>query len=157
MDQIFTGENKKKQVEFLTFFKVYVFSQWTFPGLLVNFLVLLSHIPYKKSEELPLGCLFDIFTGLWLSTSTFCIKGYDSVKHFVCVLVLLSLAPYGCWQSFTIAGIASKLFSDCNDHMEIKFSFCQRSPTIPVTANDHNDHNCWERIRVYLCNHSDRE
>ena len=27
MDQIFTGENKKKQVEFLTFFEVCVFSQ----------------------------------------------------------------------------------------------------------------------------------
>ena len=51
VDQIFTGENKKKQkkqVEFLTFFEVYVFFQWNFPGLWVNFLVLLSHIPYKK-------------------------------------------------------------------------------------------------------------
>ena len=30
VDQIFTGETKKKQVEFLTFFEVYVFSQWNF-------------------------------------------------------------------------------------------------------------------------------
>ena len=45
-----------------------------------------------------------------------------------------------------IAGIASKVFSDCNDHMETKFSFCQRSPTIPATANDRNDHNCWDKI-----------
>ena len=30
LDQIFTGENKKKQAEFLTFFYVYVFSQWNF-------------------------------------------------------------------------------------------------------------------------------
>ena len=57
VDQIFTGENKK-QAEFLTFFEVYMFSQWNFPGLWVNFLVLLSHIPYKKSEEFPLACLY---------------------------------------------------------------------------------------------------
>ena len=30
--------------------------------------------------------------------------------------------------------------------METKFSFCQRSPTIPATANDRNDHNHWDRI-----------
>ena len=47
-----------------------------------------------------------------------------------------------------IAGIASKVFSDRNDHMETKFSFCQRSPTIPATANDRNDHDRWDRIRV---------
>ena len=41
------------------------------PGLWVNFLVLLSHIPYRKSEELPLAFLFEVFTGLWLSTPTF--------------------------------------------------------------------------------------
>ena len=54
-----------------------MFFQWKFPGLWVNFLVLLSHIPYKTSEELPLGCLFDVFTGLRLSIPTFCISGYD--------------------------------------------------------------------------------
>ena len=53
------------------------------------FLVLLSHIPYKKSEELPLACLYLKFSSLWLSTPTFCIKGYDYVKSFVRVLVLL--------------------------------------------------------------------
>ena len=30
--------------------------------------------------------------------------------------------------------------------METKFSFCQRSPTIPATANDCNDHDRWDRI-----------
>ena len=88
--QIFTSENKKK-VEFFTFFEVftvlYMYFSWKFPDLWVNFLVLLSHIPYKKSEELSLACLFEVFTGLWLSTPTFCIKGYDYVKHFVHVLV----------------------------------------------------------------------
>ena len=69
----------------MTFFEVYtvrVFLNGIFPGLWVNFLVLLSHIPYKESEELPLACLFEAFTGLWLSTSTFCIKDYDYVKTF---------------------------------------------------------------------------
>ena len=54
VDQIFAGENKK-QVEFFTFFEVY---DGIFPGIWVNFLVLLSHIPYKKSKELPLACLY---------------------------------------------------------------------------------------------------
>ena len=56
VDQIFTGENKK-QAELFTFFEVYVFSQWNFPGV-GQFFILLSHIPYKKSEELPLACLY---------------------------------------------------------------------------------------------------
>ena len=63
------------------------------------FLVLLSHIPYKKSKELSLVCLFEVFTGLWLSTPTFCIKGYDYVKHFVRVLVLIVINT-GCLEKF---------------------------------------------------------
>ena len=99
---MFTGENKnktkEKQVEFLTFFEVYVFSQWNFSWSIGQFLVLLSHIPYmalQKFEELPLACLFEVFTGLWLSTSTFCMKGYDYVKRFVRVSVL-SVINTGC-------------------------------------------------------------
>ena len=42
----------------------------------------------QKSEELPLACLFEVFTGLWLSTPTFCIRSYDYVEHFVRVLVV---------------------------------------------------------------------
>ena len=56
-------------------------------------------IPYKKSEELPLACLFEVFTGLWLSTPTFCIKRYDYVKHSVRVLVLLVINT-GCLKKF---------------------------------------------------------
>ena len=48
-----------------------------------------THTLQKKSEGLSLACLFEVFTGLWLSTPTFCIKSHDNVKHFVCVLVLL--------------------------------------------------------------------
>ena len=33
--------------------------------------------------------IFEVFTGLWLSTPAFCIKDYDYVKRFVRVLVLL--------------------------------------------------------------------
>ena len=70
-----------------------------FPGLWVNFFVLLSHIPYKKSEELPLACLFEVFTGLWLSSPTCWTGGYDYVKQFVHVLVLLVINT-GCLEKF---------------------------------------------------------
>ena len=85
-------ETKRKQVEPFYLFRglhCTCFFNEIFPGLLVNFFILLSHIPHKKSEELPLDCLFEVFNGLWLSTPTFCIKDYDYVKHFVRVLVLL--------------------------------------------------------------------
>ena len=54
-------------------------------------------------------------------------------------LVSKAWFPYDRWRSLTIAGIANKAFSDRNDHMETKFSFCQRSPTIPATANNPSD------------------
>ena len=57
VDQIFTGENKK-EAEFLNFSRFTCFLNGIFSCLWVNFLVLLSHIPYKKSEELSLACLF---------------------------------------------------------------------------------------------------
>ena len=41
--------------------------------------------------------------------------------------------PYDRWRSFTIAGIASKLFSVRSDHMETKFSF------LPAITNDPSD------------------
>ena len=57
VDQIFTGENQNK-LNFLSFSRFMCFVNGIFPGLWVNYLVLLSHIPYKKSEELPLACLY---------------------------------------------------------------------------------------------------
>ena len=54
VDQIFTGETKNK----LNFSRFTCFLNRIFPDLWVNFLVLLSHIPNKKSEELPLACLY---------------------------------------------------------------------------------------------------
>ena len=88
MDQIFTGENKKK-VEFLTIFEVYVFSQRNFASSIGKFFGSAVTYTLQKSEELPLACLFEVFTVLWLSTPTFCIKDYDYVKRFVRVSVLL--------------------------------------------------------------------
>ena len=75
MDQIFTGESKKNKLNFLPFSRFTCFLNGIFPGLWVNFLVLISHIPFKKSEELPLACLylylkFSLGYG-WLSTPTF--------------------------------------------------------------------------------------
>ena len=59
--QIFTGENKNK-LNFLPFLRFMCFVNKIFPGLWINYLVLLSHIPYKKSEELPLACLYFKFS-----------------------------------------------------------------------------------------------
>ena len=87
VDQIFTG--KRKQVEFLTIFEVYVFSQWNFASSIGQYFGSSVTYSLQKSEELPLACLFEVFTGLWLSTRTFCIKDCDYVKRFVRVLVLL--------------------------------------------------------------------
>ena len=59
-------KQKTKKVEFVTFFKVYtvcVLFSGIFPGLWINLLVLLSHIPYIKSEELPPACLFEVSLG----------------------------------------------------------------------------------------------
>ena len=66
VDQIFTGENKK-QAEFFTFSRFTCSLNEIFAGLWVNVLVLLSQIPYKNSEELPLACLYLKFS-----------LGYDS-------------------------------------------------------------------------------
>ena len=88
VDQIFTGENKKTS-RFLTIFEVYVFSQWNFASSIGQFFASAVTYTLQKAEELPLACLFEVFTGLWLSTPTFCIKDYDYVKRSVRALVLL--------------------------------------------------------------------
>ena len=73
----------------MTILEVYVFSQWNFASSIGQFFGFAVTCTLQKSEELPLACLFEVFTGLWLSTPTFCIKDYDYVKRFVRVLVLL--------------------------------------------------------------------
>ena len=72
MDPIFTGKNKKK-TECLTFSRFTCFLNGIFPFLSVNFLVLLSQRPFKKSDVLPLACLHLKFSlgYAWLSTNTF--------------------------------------------------------------------------------------
>ena len=57
VDQILQVKTKNK-LNFLPFPTFTCFLNGIFPGLWVNILVLLSHIPYKKSEELPLACLY---------------------------------------------------------------------------------------------------
>ena len=79
VDQIFTGENKKNQVVFLTIFEVYVFSQWNFASSIGKFFGSAVTYTFKKSEELPLASSSEVFTWLWLSTPTFCIKDVLSV------------------------------------------------------------------------------
>ena len=57
--------------------------------------------------------IFEVFTGLWLSTPTVCIKGYDYVKRFVRVLVLLVINT-GCPQKLLKNGdIADFQFKLC--------------------------------------------
>ena len=77
----------------LNFSRFRCFLNGIFPGLWVNFLVLLSHVPYKKSEELPLACLYLKFHLIVVIHTYFCTKGY--VKRFVRVLVL-SVINTGC-------------------------------------------------------------
>ena len=57
VDQFLKVETKK-QAEFLTISRFTCFLNGIFPGLWINFLVLLSHIPYNKSEELSLACSY---------------------------------------------------------------------------------------------------
>ena len=66
-----------------------MFSQLDFASSIGQFFGSAVTYALQKSEELPLACLFEVFTGLWLSTPTFCIRDYDYVKRFVRVLVLL--------------------------------------------------------------------
>ena len=114
----------------MEFFEVYTtvcFFNGIFPGLWVNFLVQLSHIPYKKSEELPLTCLFDVF-------ATFCIKCYDYVKHFVRVLVLLVINT-GCLKKFlkmgnTILLISSSIYTKRHINVCSGGNFC--SPFLAI-------------------------
>ena len=48
-----------------------------------EFFVLLSHI---------LACLFEVFTGLWLSTPTFCI--------IMIIIIIIMIAITGCLKKF---------------------------------------------------------
>ena len=81
---------QKNKPNFLPFSSFTCFLNGIFPGLWVNFLVLLSHIPYKNLRSCPGLFIFEVFTGLWLSTPTFVQKFMIMlIKRFVRVLVLL--------------------------------------------------------------------
>ena len=70
-------------------------SQWNFASSIGQFF---GSVVTYTFQELALACLFEVFTGLWLSTPTFCIEDYDYVKHFVRVLVLLVINT-GCLKN----------------------------------------------------------
>ena len=110
---IFTGENKKKTSRIFDLFRVYLFSQWNFPSSMGQFFGSVVTYTSQKSEEFPMACLFEVFTGLWLSTPTFCIKGYDYVERFVRVLVLLVINT-GCLKKLLKMGNTTLLISSSN-------------------------------------------
>ena len=80
-----------------------MFFQWNFASSISQFFGSAVTYTLQKSEELPLACLFEVFTGLWLSTPTSCIKDYDYVKRFVRVLVLLVINT-GCLKKLQKSG-----------------------------------------------------
>ena len=80
-----------------------MFSQWKFASSVGQFFSSAVTYTSQKSEELPLACIFEVSTGLWLSTPTFCIKDYDYVKRFVRVLVL-SVINTGCLKKLQESG-----------------------------------------------------
>ena len=105
-----TGENKKenknkKQVELFTFFEVYTLVLFNGIFLVYGLIFWFCCHTYltKNLKSCPWLGLFEVFTGLWLSAPTFCIKGYDYVKHFVPVLVLLVINT-GCLKKFLKSG-----------------------------------------------------
>ena len=65
-----------------------MFSQWNFASSIGQFFGSAVTYTLQKSEELPLASLFEVFTGLWLSIPTFCIKDYNYVKRFIHVLCI---------------------------------------------------------------------
>ena len=68
---------------------------------------------YAVLKELPLACLFEVFTELWLSTPTFCKYDYDYVKRFVPVFVLLVINT-GCPKKLLKMGNTTLLISSSN-------------------------------------------
>ena len=95
----------------MTIFEVYAFSQWNFASSIGQFFGSAVTYTSQKSEDFPLACLFEVFTGLWLPTPTFCM--YDYVKRFVRVLVLLVINT-GCLKKLLKMGNTILLISSSN-------------------------------------------
>ena len=71
VDQILTGKNKKTSLIFYLF-EVYVFSQWNFSWSMGQFFWFCYHTYLTKDLRCcPCLFIFEVFTELWLSTSTF--------------------------------------------------------------------------------------
>ena len=72
VDQFLQVKTKKKQAEFLAFFEVYVLSEWNFSWSMGPiFGSAITHVLQKIRGVAPGLFIFDVFTGLWLSTPTF--------------------------------------------------------------------------------------
>ena len=116
VDQIFPSENKK-QVDFFYLFQgLHVFSMEFFL-IYGSIFWFYYHTHLTKVRGVAPGLIiFEVFTRLWLSTPTFCIKGYDYVKHFVRVLVLLVINT----------GCAKKLLKNGEHYIvDFQFKLCQ--------------------------------
>ena len=124
VDQIFTGENKKKQVEFLIFFEVYVFFQWNFSCSMFQFFgSAITHTLQKIWGVAPGLFIFEVFTGLWLSTPIFCIKrlwlcqtfcpciGFISEKYMVSQNNAKKWGTLHCW--FPVQTMLKRLINVC--------------------------------------------
>ena len=105
-----------------------------FPSLWVNFLFCCNTYLNKKSAELPLACLFEVSTELWLFTPTFYIKGYDYVKRFVRVLALLVINT-GCLKNLLKHGEHSLLISSSNYAKTPYKCVLRRRFVFPVFSN----------------------
>ena len=103
----------KNKLNFLPFSRFTFFSMKFFLVYGSIFLVLLSHIPYKKSEELPLACLYLKFSLGHGYPHLLCTKGYDYVKRFVRVLVSL-VTNTGCPKKLLKMGNTALLISSSN-------------------------------------------
>ena len=88
VDQIFTGENKKK-LNFLPFSGFTCFINGIFPGLWVNYWFCYHTYLAKNLRCCPWLVYIWSFHWVMVIHTYFCTKGYDYVKLFICVLVLL--------------------------------------------------------------------
>ena len=88
VDQIFTGENKNKRI-FLLFSRFTCFVNGIF--LVYGSIIWFCYQTYltKKSEELPLACLYLKFSLSYGYPHLLLYRSCDYVKRFVRVLVLL--------------------------------------------------------------------
>ena len=92
-----------------------MFSQWNFSWSMGQFFGSAITHTCKKSEELPMACLYLKFSlgYIMLIHTYFCTKGYDYVKRFVRVLVLVVINT-GCPKKLLKTENTALLISSSN-------------------------------------------